>query len=59
MKIEHIIYVFLPPKTSQRNVKDAPSGNGPTTLVKDAPDSFVITIFWGGTANKIITHILI
>lgn len=40
---------FLPPNTSQRSVKDAPSEKGPTTDVSVAPDSLVTTIFCGGT----------
>lgn len=43
---------YLPPYTSQRNVKEAPSENGPTTDVSWAPDSSEITIFCGGTEKK-------
>jgi hypothetical protein len=52
--VDDKIHIFfnLPPKTSQRKVKEAPSEKGPTTDVSSAPDSFVMTIFCGGTETR-------
>lgn len=49
----------LPPITSHRRVKEAPSANGPTTDFSGAPDSSITIICWGGTEkeNEIINFI--